>query len=222
MQGTSFTRRSLAKGALWSLPVIAVSSTAPALAASAMPVTMVWSGFGAPGSTLANPATQTVEGVNVTASLARPSGINPSGNWTSNDEGRLKLVSRQLIAGDAAQTVTLDFSAPVSHVSLTIDGIDRSSGLGHLEEVYVPSNSTAFTAFSAGTKVTGSGTPSDPFRAKDDVNGDFTGPEYSVTLTWEEPISSLQIGYRQGVRATLASSPEITISPVTFTPTVTA
>ena len=94
MQGTSFTRRSLAKGALWSLPVIAVSSAAPALAASAMPVTMVWSGFGAPDSTLANPATQTVEGVNVTASLARPSGINPSGNWTPNDEGRLKLVSK--------------------------------------------------------------------------------------------------------------------------------
>ncbi len=222
MQGTSFTRRSLAKGALWSLPVIAVSSAAPALAASAMPVTMVWSGFGAPDSTLANPATQTVEGVNVTASLARPSGINPSGNWTPNDEGRLKLVSKQFITGDAAQTVTLDFSAPVSHVSLTIDGIDRSSGLGHLEEVYVPSNSTAFTAFSAGTKVTGSGAPSDPFRAKEDVNGDFTGPEYSVSLTWEEPISSLQIGYRQGVHAALASSPEITISPVTFTPTVTA
>lgn len=222
MQGTSFPRRSLAKGALWSLPVIAVSSAAPAVAASATPVTMLWSGFGAPNRTLANQPTQTVDGVMVTASLARPSGVNPSGNWTPTGEGRLKLVSKQLTTGDAAQTVTLDFSVPVSHVSLTIDGIDRSSGLGHLEEVYVPSNSTAFTAFSAGTKVTGSGTPSKPFRAKDDVNGDFTGPEYSVSLTWEEPISSLQIGYRQGVRATLASSPEITISPVTFTPTVPA
>ncbi|MCT1777151.1 hypothetical protein [Brachybacterium sp. p3-SID957] len=204
--------------------MIAVSSAAPAVAASATPVTMLWSGFGAPNRTLANQPTQTVDGVKVTASLARPSGVNPSGNWTPTGEGRLKLVSKQLTTGDAAQTVTLDFSAPVSHVSLTIDGIDQSNGFGvhHLEEVYVPSNSTAFTAFSAGTKVTGSGTPSKPFRAKDDVNGDFTGPEYSVTLTWEEPISSLQIGYRQGVQATLPSSPEITISPVTFTPTVTA
>lgn len=50
MQGTTFSRRSLAKGTIWSVPAIAVISAAPALAASATPVTMLWGGFGAPGS----------------------------------------------------------------------------------------------------------------------------------------------------------------------------
>lgn len=66
-------------------------------------------------------------------------------------------------------------------------------------------------------KVTGSGTAEDPFRATEDVNGSPTGPDYAVTLTWEGPISSLQIAYRQGVRASMSGNPFIYLSPVTYT-----
>lgn len=68
----------------------------------------------------------------------------------------------------------------------------------------------------------GSGTPSAPFRAADDVLGDFSGPDYAVSLAWEGPVRSIKIGYRQGVQANVTAYPSIWVSPVTFTPTVSA
>lgn len=51
---------------------------------------------------------------------------------------------------------------------------------------------------------------------------DFSGPDYAVSLTWEGPVTSIKIGYRQGVRAHSVAFPSIWVSPVTFTPTVSA
>lgn len=121
MQGTTLSRRSLTKGAIWSVPAIAVSSAAPALAASQMPVTMLWSGF--PRSSISrrlnSPATQTVGGVAVTTSLTRSDPIHVNDNWTSTSDGRLKLASNRVTSGSSEQIVTLDFAAPVRNVSLT-------------------------------------------------------------------------------------------------------
>lgn len=224
MQGTTFTRRSLAKGALWSLPVIAVSSAAPALAASAMPVTMLWSDFPrrSVSGRLTNSATQTVAGVSVTTSLARPALAHANNNWEPTSDGRLEMASNRLTTGDGEQIVTLEFAAPVSNVSLTIEDLDRGRSPDHEDEVYIPAGGTPFTTASPGRKVIGSGTPSAPFRAADDVLGDFSGPDYAVSFTWAGPISSIQIGYRQGVQAHLGAYPTIWISPVTFTPSLSA
>ena len=224
MQGTTLSRRSLAKGAIWSVPAIAVISAAPALAASQIPVTMLWSGFprGTISGRLNSPATQTVGGVAVTTSLTRSDTFHVNDNWTSTSDGRLKLASNRVTFGSAEQIVTLDFAAPVRNISLTIEDLDRGRNPDHQDEVYVPAGGTAFTTATPGKKVIGSGTPSAPFRAADDVLGDFSGPDYAVSLTWEGPVTSIKIGYRQGVRANSAAFPSIWVSPVTFTPTVSA
>lgn len=224
MKHAAFTRRSLAKGAMWSLPVVAVASAAPAVAASTAPVTMLWSEFPrAPlSSRLANPATQSVGGISVTTRLTRPALAHAHSNWTATSDGRLEMSSNRVTTGNAEQIITLDFAAPVSNVSLTIEDLDRGRNPDHQDEVYVPPGATAFTTFSPGSKVIGSGSPDAPFRAADDVLGDFSGPDYAVFLAWEGPVRSIQIGYRQGVQAQLLAYPTIWVSPVTFTPSATS
>lgn len=127
MQSTTFTRRSLAKGALWSVPAIAVASAAPAVAASSMPVTMLWSGFAAPGSTLDNPATQSMDGVALTTRLKPGTAFNAPENWTATGDGQLKLASKRFSLGDVEQIMTLEFTKPVTDVSMTIQNVNRGT-----------------------------------------------------------------------------------------------
>lgn len=220
MHDHTLTRRSLTKGALWSLPVIVVSAAAPAIAASPSPVTMLWTGFprAFASSRLASPGEQTVGGVAIKTTLTRPALVHSRRNWTPTSDGRLEMASNRVTTGDSEQMVSLEFATPVSDVSLTIEDLDRGRSPDHQDEVYIPAGAPAFTSASRGGKVVGSGTPDTPFRAADDVLGDFDGPDYAVTLTWQGPIRSLKIAYRQGVHAHIGAYPTIWISPVTFTP----
>ncbi|WP_156488508.1 hypothetical protein [Brachybacterium sp. sponge] len=152
------------------------------------------------------------------ASLTRSALAHANNNWTPTSDGRLEMASNRVTTGTAEQIVALDFANPVTNVSLTIEDLDRGRSPDHQDEVYIPSGATAFSAFSAGRKVIGSGTPGAPFRAADDVLGDFSGPDYAVSLTWKGPVRSIRIGYRQGVQAHLGAYPTIWVSPVTFTP----
>lgn len=221
MAASPSPRRSLLRGAAWTVPVILASTASPALAVSRQPVRMLWSGF--PRATLsrrlAEPASQTVDGVVVTATLERPRQlVHPGDNWTAAD-GRLTLQSNDVTTGSSEQIVTLTFNAPVTKVSLTVEEIDRGSSPDFADEVYVPAGAPRTTEHSAGAKVTGAGTPENPFRATPDVAGKATGPDHAVTLRWAGPVKQIRIGYRQGVRSNAGANPTIRISPVTFTPT---
>lgn len=222
MRTPTVSRRSLAKGAIWSAPMVLASVAAPAIAASAEPVTMLWSGFPrGSANRIAEPASQAVGGVKIETVLTRQRALVHVGrNWTPTSDGRLEMRGNRVNLSDSEQTVALKFSMPVTDVSLTIEDLDRDRGLTRdfQDEVYIPSGAAMFTQHEAGSRVIGRGSPSDPFRAADDVFGDFNGPDYAVTLRWAGPVRAITIGYRQGVLANLSTTPTVWFSPVTFTP----
>ena len=222
MQPISISRRSLARGAIWSVPVLIASTAAPAIAASAEPSRMLWSSFPQDiTDRLRNPAMQTVDGTGITAALDRPLLAHPGDNWRPTADGRLVLRSNRVTAGDALQTLTLTFEAPVTDVSVTVEDLDRDSRDDwptFQDEVFIPEGSAPFSSAEMGSRVIGEGNSESPFRADDGVDGDFGGPEHQVTLTWEGPVSEISIAYRQGVQANVGAYPTIWLSPVTFTP----
>lgn len=218
-------RRALAKGALWTAPMVLLSVAAPAIAASAMPATMLWTDFPrGSGNRIATTASQTVGGAKITTSLTRSGLAHVGSNWTPTADGRLEMSSNRLTLGDSAQTVALSFSKPVTDVSLTIQDLDRDRDRGLLDprdfqdEIYIPPGAVMFSQHAPGSKVVGRGTPGDPFRAADTVFGDLSGPDYAVTLTWKGPVSAIAVAYRQGVQAKLTTRPTVWFSPVSFIP----
>ncbi|MGO1482375.1 MAG: hypothetical protein ACTHWF_14810 [Brachybacterium sp.] len=219
----AISRRTLARAAHWAVPVVIASTAAPAIAASAEPATMLWSGF--PRRTLSSridePATQAVGGVRIATDLDRPSLAHAGNNWTPTADGRLELRSNRVTVNDSEQIITLRFDVPVTHVSLTVEDLDREgrSNMPHFQdEVFVPAGSSMFSGAQKGFYVIGEGTADAPFRADDGLNGDLSGPDHNVTLSWDGPVSEIRIVYRQGVRANLGAYPTIWLSPVTFTP----
>lgn len=219
----AISRRTLARTALWSVPAAIMSTAAPAIAASAQPETMLWSGF--PRRTLSNridePATQAVGGVRISTDLDRPALAHVGDNWTPTADGRLELRSNRVTVDDSEQTVTLRFDVPVTNVLLTVADLDREgrSNMPHFQdEVFIPAGSPMVSSAHKGFYVIGEGTTDAPFRADDGLNGDLSGPDHDVTLAWDGPLSEIRIAYRQGVRANLGAYPTIWLSPVSFTP----
>ncbi|MGP4918022.1 hypothetical protein ACTXJ9_20250 [Brachybacterium tyrofermentans] len=129
--------------------MVLLSVAAPAIAASAMPATMLWTDFPrGSGNRIATTASQTVGGAKITTSLTRSGLAHVGSNWTPTADGRLEMSSNRLTLGDSAQTVALSFSKPVTDVSLTIQDLDRDRDRGLLDprdfqdEIYIPPGSS--------------------------------------------------------------------------------
>lgn len=213
------SRRSVVRGAAWSVPVIAVAAQAPAFAASPcqnktalLPVT--W----ASASTLTSRSGAATDGttVNVTAAYT-PSGLAPgslgSGNLSQQQSGASFAIVNNTPAGlaDASsnfQTVTFNFSVPVFELTFSIDDIDRGSGYWDWVSLNTTPAEQPTPAYSAGTTITGAGTDSNGWRTASTGGGDNLATQ-AVTARYANGlvgISQLRLKFWSTVSPALSST----------------
>ena len=190
MSQTGPSRRSVVRGAAWSVPVVAVATTAPAFSASPcasktalQPVT--WSSSYSTTSQAGSVGGTTI--VNVTAAYTAttlgPGSLNaqnlqPSTVAATRDS--INLVNNSPTAGTLSpegnyQTVTFRFTRDVYGLSFSIDDIDRVTG-SYYDQVFL-SGAPETPAVTLGSAVAGAGTAADPWRTT------ATSGDYSVTQT---------------------------------------
>lgn len=203
------SRRSVVRGAAWSVPVVAVAATAPAYAASPcmnktalQPVT--WSS----SPTRTNQAGTTSSGTTV----------NVTGTYTGTLLGAGSLAAQNMSPGSVAatrdsfhlvnnsptslslnpsgnyQTVTLSFTREVYGLTFTIDDIDRASGSYH-DHVFL-AGAPETPSVTLGSAVTGAGTQANPWRTTGG-NAD-NSPTQSVVVTYPNgmvPMTSLTLRF---------------------------
>lgn len=203
------SRRSVVRGAAWSVPVVAVAATAPAFAASPcanrtalLPVS--WS-----SSYSATRQTGSIDGapiVNVTAghtSTLLGAGSLNAQNLTpgsvASTRDSISLVnnsptSLSLNPEGNYQTVTFAFTQDVYGLTFSIDDIDRVSGSYH-DHVFLAGAPEA-PAVAQGSAVTGAGTSDNPWRTTG-ASGDNAANQ-TVTVTYPNglvPITSLTLRF---------------------------
>lgn len=181
------TRRTLVRGAAWSMPVIAIASTAPAYAASpcasktaVLPVT--WAATATTTSQTGTTSNGTT--VNVTAAYT-PSGLTPGSLGASNMTAQSASATRDsfaivnntpaLLTGDPStnfQTVTFSFTRPVFGLTFSIDDIDRGTGYWDWVSVSATPAESPTATYGTGTTITGAGTDANGWRTTATTGGD--------------------------------------------------
>lgn len=219
------SRRALARGVAWSAPTIVIAAAAPAYAASPQvcaPQTFSWASVrDASTGKVVSGSKATVGRTTVTVTAPGVSGAtNNSQNLTVGSMGgiadSLILYSpNQTAPASTNQTVTLDFSAPVSNVKLTLSDVDRLEGK---YEDRVSLSPTGFAATGITNGTTGSGTSASPFVGGTESADAASGA--NINLAWSSSLSRLSITYGQGITVDGQYIPHIGISAVTFTPSV--
>ena len=216
------SRRSVVRGAAWSVPVVAVAATAPAFAASPcasrtglLPVS--WS-----SSYSTTRQTGSIGGapvVNVTAdyssTLLGPGSLNsqnlaPGSVAATRDS--ISLVNNSpttlsLSPESNVQTVTFAFTQDVYGLTFSIDDIDRVSGSYH-DHVFL-AGAPETPAVTLGSAVTGAGTAENPWRTTG-ASGDNAANQ-TVTVTYPNglvPITSLTLRF-YSTTAPLASAQHV-------------
>ncbi len=162
----STSRRSLVRGAAWSVPVIAATTAAPAFAASPCPaVTLAWASLGN-GTTFSS---TTVGGVVVTLAVTGQTGAannrTVSTTATGGQTSNLRFYSTN--ANGSAQTATIGFTRngqAVSVLNLGFSFLDIDSA-GTLERQRVGRHRRLRLRDRQPTYVRGAGTVASPFRA---------------------------------------------------------
>lgn len=192
------SRRTVVRGAAWSVPVVAVATAAPAFAASPctaktalLPVT--WS---ATSTTTSQTGTTTTGAtVSVAAAYTR-AGLSPgslgSGNLgaqtASSTRDSFAIVNNTpaLLTGDPStnfQTVTFTFSEPVFGLTFSIDDIDRGTGYWDWVSLASSPGEIPGATFSAGTTIIGGGTDANGWRTSATSGGDNLATQ-TVTATY--------------------------------------
>lgn len=164
------SRRTLVRGAAWSVPVVAVAATAPAYAASSCAGQPAYSmnlasRVGSDGTTLG--ITSVTNGVAVGPyNLSTSDPAYPLSGWLE-----LENVPRATTATNPSyyQDVTLLFSRAVSLLSFVVSDLDsyNASSQSYWDRVAVIKTASAFTTapvLSGNTAVTGAGSLTDPMR----------------------------------------------------------
>jgi hypothetical protein len=190
------SRRTVVRGAAWSVPVIAVAANAPAFAASPcvnksalLPVT--WSAT----STTTSQTGTTTNGTTVNVGAAyTQSGLTPgsigSGNLSAQTVGATRdsfgIVNNSpaLLSGDPSanfQTVTFTFTQPVFGLTFSIDDIDR--GTGYWDYVSLAATPTEAPSAALGSAITGGGTDANGWRTTSSSGGDNLASQ-TVTVTY--------------------------------------
>ncbi len=203
------SRRSVVRGAAWSVPVVAVAATAPAFAASPcanrtalLPV--AWSSSYSTtrqtGSVAGTPVVNVRAGYSST--LLGPGSLN-SQNLTPGSvaatQDSISLVNNSpttlsLSPERNFQTVTFAFTQDVYGLTFSIDDIDRVLG-SYFDHVFLAGAPEA-PAVTQGSAVTGTGTSDNPWRTTG-ASGDNAANQ-TVTVTYPNglvPITSLTLRF---------------------------
>lgn len=199
---TTISRRHVAQGAAWSVPVIAVGAAAPNAAASPCQElkTVVWSNYTGTYPTVVTVAGTTTMAITSTLPRGNVSGpVNnlrvangPDGGFPSTQD-YLEIAlpatnNNQLFT----QTVTFTFSAPVTNLTVTLGDIDSAGSLNVFQEaVYLSPG--GFTTNFVGSTLTGTGTLADPWLATDGVSVPGTSGSGNVIVTYPGPITSFSV-----------------------------
>lgn len=203
---SGISRRTMIKTAAWTLPAVAVATSAPAWAMSACTPTVSFDKL-VPGT---SPDTITFQPSGTTAALSYDSDLRVAAGWwdqggNTGNTGEVASTSTspawnylevqlggRVDEGDWID-VTISLSEPVTGLSFLIHDIDRSSTWD--DEVVV---SPAGFGYDRGTNIVGVGTSSSPFSA--DVSGDtpIDGGAGRVRVTWAGEVQSVTVRYRAG------------------------
>lgn len=211
------SRRAVARGTVWAVPVVLAASAAPAYAASnCLPVTLYWSAF--VNDALFN--STTVGGVRVSlrqANIVNPQDVNYDGEpnngriYGSTLGGTSKSLTFAVYPtfGGAGTTPTISFDQPVTDVQFTFLDIDASVGFQDQVTISTP----GYTVVSMGSTITRSG---NTFSGNGLVPS--TSTSGNLAVRWAGPVSNITFSYRQGYGDW--DSAFIGISDITFTPSV--
>jgi hypothetical protein len=222
-------RRAVARGAAWSLPVVALAVAAPANAATsvchATTGKLAWTSQPS-GNLLGQILTTTVADVTVRVTATGDTSAPNNGIRSSGPIGganSLLLLHSQNDKNNTTQTVTVKFSKPVQNVSFTFLDIDSSqtvTGKGKHETItnHWQDKVSILPAPSAQTKgstVQGSGTTAAPWRAvtQDTVVADG-GTTGNVTVSWSTTLDTITFVYSQD--GTQDGSPKVGLSDISF------
>jgi hypothetical protein len=214
-------RRAVARGAAWSVPVVALAVAAPASAATSTTcVTGVlsWDNFASGSVQTGKVLATTVPNLTLMVTTSGDNGADNNGQVTSTTTGGLSKVMRFYDLNNksnTSQTITLTFSKAVRNVQFSLLDVDSASSRRETSyEDLVIINTAGWT----GTKhsnVTGSGTTSAPYRAVNtDSPVDGSSNASNVDLAWAGPISSISFTYKQD--GSVDGDPFIGISDIAF------
>jgi hypothetical protein len=222
-------RRAVARGAAWSLPVVALAVAAPAQAATSVcTVTtgkLAWTSQSS-GNLLGKVLTTTVSDVTVRVTATGDTGATDNGIRSSGPIGgahSLLLLHSLNDKNNTSQTVTVKFSKPVQNVSFTFLDIDSSqtvTGKGKHQTItdhwqdkisILPAPSSQ----AKGSTVQGSGTVAAPWRATtpNTIVPD-NGTTGNVTVSWSTTLDTVTIVYSQD--GSQDGSPKVGISDISF------
>lgn len=209
-QNTALSRRTVAKGALWTAPAISLAAAAPAVAASSScvsytgaftqpsysPVRMAYTFTGSDGSTVTVSLSTRVYGGKT---LMRPN-LSAAGNIEYyNGAGDLRYDGLQLQQqGTGGQVLTFSFSQEVSNLQFTVADIDND-GTRYRDSIVL---SPAPTTVTNGRAVVGAGTTAAPLRTTgtSQVTSDTLANRSTVTMA--DPLSSFSLDFSSSTGTT--------------------
>lgn len=223
---------------LWAAPVITSLPASAATPSGCVPVDV---DFGVPGSVF---SATTIAGVGISRGTAMDGGSSPMGDNLTvvQNQGGLSgsfIKLNQTAVENGGQTLTLNFSQPVTNVSFAITDIDNQSHpgdgdgstlVGWSDRVTI--NTGGYTYTTAGSVVgvgqpgNGSGTQSPDSGGDNFATGAFrntatdnvgdTSSAGNVFLTFAGPLTSLSLRFWCGERDGIVE--QINIGALTFTP----
>jgi hypothetical protein len=214
-------RRAVARGAAWSLPVVALAVAAPANAATSVCKSTTgkldWDVFASNSNQLNKVLTTSISGVTVKVTVTGDYAAG-NGNVVSTSTGGLSKVMRfydMENKNNTSQTILITFSKQVQNVAFSLLDVDSQSG--RVENAYedlVIVNTPGWV----GTKhsnVKGSGTTADPYRGRTtDSPVDGSNSNSNVDLSWASKLTQVSFTYAQDGRVN--GAPFIGISDISF------
>lgn len=218
------SRRSVVRGAAWSVPVVSMAATAPAFAASpCAKSTIVWSSLGRSGTTFTSTS---ISGVTVTLTLSGATTAAGNRTISTTQTGGQSSVLRfySTSTNNSSQTATFSFTRtsngqPVNVTNLSFSFLDIDSGGRSWDDrVLVNTGGFAFTIVNP-TYVIGTGTSGNPFRgATSNTSADTGGSSTNgnVAVSWAASLSSVSFTYAQDGSSN--GQPFIGISNMSFQP----
>lgn len=209
------SRRTLVRGAAWSVPVVAMGATAPAYAASCGTTeTLRWSNY--TDGTVFSSAQFGANRITITQSgdLGPDSGKvihQPEGGFNPT----LRFYPANGVSGSSLR-VTGAFNRPVSNLSFAIldidNGVNGNGSFAWRDRVIV--ETTPFAA-SLGSRLQGAGTAANPYSNNQNTALANTSPNGNATLRWAGPLSSVSFLYYQVGSPT--GTPHTGLSDISFT-----
>ncbi|MDR2997707.1 MAG: hypothetical protein LBU78_06270 [Microbacterium sp.] len=224
------TRRTLTKGAAWSLPVIAAATAVPMAAASGcteQASTLDFSAMYQRSSITSGTAVVPVAGQDpVTVSFSSVmNGYTAhdqnyrvgAGDWDGLQLQQVRSANTPSNNQAYYQLMTITFSREVTNLVLPIRNFSWPTSNSYGDQVWLATNGQpgGFT-FVTGSGVGGDGSYAQPFR-RSAGSETYTGPSTNVTVTFPGPVTSIMLAY-DDKRGTLANRVEqaIALGDMTF------